>query len=86
MPLPATRELLVTELKSTIARVMDIEESRIAGKTRFKEDLGMESLMALEIMVTLEKKYGVKLKEEELPRLSCLDAVVELMESKKGAA
>lgn len=86
MPLPDTREELTADLKATVAAVMDIDEAKIQGTTRFVEDLGMESLMALEIMVALERKYGVKLKEEELRQMSCLNAVVGLMEKRREVA
>lgn len=80
MDASAGNTVLVTDLKSTIANVMDIDEAQIQGETRFIEDLGMESLMALEIMVALEKKYGIKLKEEQLRELTCLNAVIALLE------
>jgi len=86
MPLPETKEELTADLRTTIANVMDIDESRIGGDTKFLDELDMESLMALEIMVALEKKYGVKLKEEELRAMTCLNAVVDMMEKRRIAA
>lgn len=76
----AGNPVLVADLKTTIANVMDIDEVEIQGDTRFIEDLGMESLMALEIMVALEKKYGIKLKEEQLREMTCLNAVIAMLE------
>lgn len=85
MSMPETRQALQEELKTTIANIMDIDEAQIQGETRFVEDLGMESLMALEIMVALEKKYGIKLGEDELTKLSCLNSVADLLEEKRAA-
>ncbi len=70
------------ELRTVIANVMDIDENTLKDEARFIEELGMDSLMALEIMVTLEKQYGVKLNEDELRQLTCMKAVHELLDKK----
>ena len=48
------------------------------------EDLGVDSLMALEIMVGLEKRYRIKLAEKELAQITCLRNVWELVNTKRA--
>jgi len=43
------------------------------------EDLGMDSMMALEILAALEKKYKIKLPEEELPKITSVNRAIELV-------
>ena len=73
------QDIKLNELRLVIASVLDIDEKNIEEGAHFVKDLGVDSLMALEIMVTLEKKYGVKLTEQELKQITCLKNVYELL-------
>jgi acyl carrier protein len=42
--------------------------------------------MALEVLVTLENRYQVKLGEDELKQLTCLRSVHELLRAKGAMA
>lgn len=71
-----------SELKNTIrdiiAEVADIEASIIKGGTHFAEDLEMDSLIALEVIALIEQKYKIKIPEEDLMDISCLDNAVKV--------
>jgi acyl carrier protein len=74
----------IEELRKIVADILDIEEQAVTDDARFVEDLGVDSLMALEIMVGLEKKYHIKLAEKELVQITCLRNVWELVNTKRG--
>jgi acyl carrier protein len=74
------------QLRKILADVLDVDEERIKDDTLFIKDLGVDSLMALEVLVTLEKKYKIKIAEKELPQLTCLKDVYELLKTKKKEA
>lgn len=48
------------------------------------EELRIDSLMALELAVHLEREYSVYLSEEELEGLRNLRDVVEIVQSRRG--
>lgn len=48
------------------------------------EELRIDSLMALELAVYLEREYSVYLSEEELEGLRNLRDVVEIVQSRRG--
>ncbi|MEU9375629.1 acyl carrier protein [Streptomyces sp. NPDC048255] len=54
------------ELRATVAEILDVEAEDVSDDAHFLEDLEVDSLMALEVVVVLEKKYGVKFSEAEL--------------------
>lgn len=82
-----TEDLTVlNELRQTIAEILDLPAESISDTARFVDDLGVDSLMALEIMVVLEKKYGIKIAEADLPRITCLRAVYEVVIEKRARA
>lgn len=67
------------EVKELIADIIEMEPDKIDPNAHLVEDLGMDSMMALEILAALEKKYRIKLPEEELPRITTLNGTIELV-------
>src|SRR5687767_7547749 len=82
MPEPVPDNEFVLELRRIIADVLDRDEQVIGYETHFIKDLGVDSLMALEVLVSLEGRYKVKLGEQELKQLTCLRNVYELLAAK----
>ncbi|TVL89270.1 polyketide-8 synthase acyl carrier protein [Streptomyces sp. SAJ15] len=70
------------DLRATVAEVLDIDEDLLTDDAHFTEDLDVDSLMALGVMVVLEKKYEVKLREEELKDITSLRRVHDLLAEK----
>ena len=77
MPKP-TKDLLEKELRSLIAEIVEIEEEKITSEANFVEDLGIDSMMALEILAAMEKKYKLKIPEENLMKLNNLQDAVNI--------
>jgi acyl carrier protein len=76
----------VTGLRTLVANVLDVDEDLLAADTHFVDDLGVDSLMALELMVALEKEYKLKLTEENLREMTCLRKVHNLLLERLAAA
>ncbi|MFB7668833.1 acyl carrier protein [Kitasatospora sp. NPDC056138] len=70
------------DLRRTVADVLDVDEAELTDEADFVENLGVDSLMALEVMVVLEKKYSVKLGESELKEVTCLQKAYDLLAAK----
>lgn len=62
-------ETLITTLKKEIIEVLNLEEMEIedieTDAPLFVEGLGLDSIDALELIVLLEKKYGLKIETAE---------------------
>lgn len=65
-------------LKSLVAEVAEITVSEVTEEASFVDDLGVDSMMALEIVANIEKKYKVVIPEEEIPRIQSLKDVVDI--------
>ena len=74
------RARLEHEIKTMIAEIAEVEEEEIKGELSFVEDLGFDSMMALEILAKLEKQYKIKIPEEELTKLANLNQTIELVQ------
>jgi acyl carrier protein len=73
------------ELRSIVAQVLDVDAAEITDDAKFVDDLEVDSLLALEIVVVLEKKYGVKLPESDLRRIITLQSASDLLAGKLQA-
>jgi len=69
---------LESEIRGIIAEVLEKEPEQVKLDTRFVEDLGMDSLKALEILVAVEKKYKITIPEQKLPQLNTLGSTIAI--------
>jgi len=69
---------LENEIRALVASILEIDESKISTSGRFVEELGMDSMMALEILASLEKKYKIKISEEYLTKVIDLKSIVDI--------
>jgi acyl carrier protein len=68
------------QLRTLIAEIVEIEPEKITLEASFVEDLGMDSMMALEILAAMEKKYKIQIPEGKLGKIRNLKEVVKLTE------
>ncbi|MDB4972566.1 MAG: hypothetical protein JWN48_907 [Myxococcaceae bacterium] len=66
---------LKEKLRAIVAEVSEIDE--IPDETPFS-DLGIDSMMAIEIVAEVERQYKVSVPEEELKGLSNFQSVYDL--------
>ncbi len=69
---------LEQELRALVAEIVEIEPEKITPEAKFVEDLGMDSMMALEILASIEKKYKLKIPDENLTKITNLNQVIKL--------
>jgi acyl carrier protein len=69
---------LEEDVRGVVAGILEMEPAQIDGEAKLVQDLGMDSMMALEIVASIEKKYKVKLPEQELQNVTTLNRVIEL--------
>ena len=74
---------LKEKLREIISEVAEIDD--IPDDTPFK-DLGIDSMMAIEIVAEVERTYKLSIPEEELQELTHFMAVYEKVRSKLDAA
>jgi acyl carrier protein len=72
---------LKEELRALIAEIAEIDT--IPDATHFKE-LGIDSMMGVEIVAAIERQYHVKFDDSELAEVSTLNKSYELVLGKLG--
>ena len=68
------------EVRQLVAEILEMSPDAIDGKANFVKDLGMDSMMALEILAGIEKKYRIVIPEDALPKFTDLNTTINLVE------
>lgn len=70
---------LLMEARALISNGAQIPDKDISEDANFKEDLGIDSLGALEIILDVEQKFGIQFDDTEQRQMSSLRNVVDLV-------
>jgi acyl carrier protein len=84
-----TTEQIRAEVKRLIANVTEREPEEISDTALFGEELGVDSLMAMEVMIAVDKKFKIDIPEEEFNKATNVNESVSLVEhwlAKQSAA
>jgi acyl carrier protein len=69
------------KLRAVVAEVAEIDD--VPDDVAFKE-LGIDSMMAIEIIAEIERTYKIKVPEQELEQVRDLNSIVALVSAKLG--
>ncbi len=72
------QDQLYLDIRKIVAGVLEQDESAISPESHFVDDLGADSMLSLEMLVAIEKKYKVKIPEDRLSSIAKMNDVVEL--------
>lgn len=75
-----TKDNLRNEIRALIAEILEVDEKNITPDAKFVDELGMDSMMALEILASAEKKYKIKISEEYLTKVTNLNNIVDIIQ------
>ena len=70
------------EITAIVAEITEIDENELweNREKHFMEDLAIDSMLALEIVASIEKKYRIEIEEEELLDITSLNATIQLVQ------
>ena len=67
------------DIRALVAEVLEVDPEEIKADASFTKDLGMDSMMALEILASIEKKYRIVIPEETLPKFTNLTTTINIV-------
>ncbi|MEZ5400196.1 MAG: acyl carrier protein [Bryobacteraceae bacterium] len=74
-----TEEFIKSEVKRVVAEVTEREVEEIGDAMDYREELGVDSLTALEIMFDVDRKFGIEVPDEEYQQLKNVNETVALI-------
>jgi acyl carrier protein len=74
-----TADEIRANVKKLIAEVTEREPEEITDTALFADELGVDSLMAMEVMVAVDKRYKINIPEEEFAKIKNVDDTVAVV-------
>jgi acyl carrier protein len=67
-------------VKSSIARITNIDASEISDRASYKDDLQLDSLTILEIAVDAEFQFQIKIPDDQLSEIRTVEDTVNIVQ------
>ena len=77
--MPSTDEIR-SGLADILNEVADVDTSEVTDDKSFTDDLDVDSLSMVEVAMAAEEKFGVKIPDDELPKLKTVGDAVSYIE------
>lgn len=69
-----------------ILKQFGIPESAITDQTHFSRDLGLDSLDTVDLIMQLEKAFGIRIPDEDYGKLTTMQDVLTYLEAEQAIA
>ena len=73
---------MLEKMKEIIADQLSVDADTITEASKFKEDLGADSLDLFELVMALEDEYSVEIPAEDLAKLTSVGEVMDYLKAK----
>jgi acyl carrier protein len=74
-----TREEVFSQIRAHLADELEVDPARIGEGTRFREDLGADSLDLYTLVQELEDSYGVRMSDEQAAGITTVGQAVDFV-------
>jgi len=75
----ATQEEVFDKIKSVLVEEFEVEAESVSLESNLFTDLEMDSLDAIDLMVTLDKELGIEIKTEEMQDMRTVKDVCDFI-------
>ena len=76
--------MVFEKLKSILSEQLDIDENSITPDSLLVEDLGADSLDAIDIVMSVEDEFGIEIPDEDVENISTIGDIVDYIDSKSN--
>lgn len=74
---------MLNKIKNVFAEVAAVNPESVTLEASLKDDLGIDSLAAVELCLELETEFDIEIGDDELNKLQTVQDIVNLVEAKK---
>lgn len=74
---------IAERVKSLVVEQLGVDEDQVTPTASFTDDLGADSLDAVEIVMALETEFGIEIPDEDAESLTNIEETVKYIQEKK---
>ncbi|WP_394361709.1 acyl carrier protein [Amycolatopsis sp. SB7-3] len=67
------------DLRTLVARVLEVEAAEVTDEANLVEDLGVDSLLLLEVAARILQRYGIRVGDAAISEVETLDDIHQLV-------
>jgi len=79
-----TRDEIFSQIKDILVETLSVDEDKVTPDARFQEDLETDSLDLVELIMTMEEKFGLKITDEEAQEIKTVGDAVDFVEQRSA--
>ncbi len=76
------KKMVFERIKAMIKNELNVPEEKIMMESRLAEDLGADSIDAVELIMNLEEEFNLQVSDEDAQNLKTVGDLVKYIESK----
>lgn len=77
--------MIFDEVREILAEQLDVDKGSIEMNSKLAEDLGADSLDAIDIVMTIEDQYAIEVPDESIENMKTVEDIVSFIESNTDA-
>lgn len=77
--------MIFDEVREILAEQLDVDKDSIEMNSKLAEDLGADSLDAINIVMTIEDQYAIEVPDESIENMKTVEDIVSFIESNTDA-
>lgn len=74
---------MIEQIKKVLVDAINVDEEAVKPEAKLNEDLGIDSLAAVELALELETEFDVRIEDDELAKLETVQDIIDIIEAKK---
>ena len=74
---------MLEQIKKVLVDALNIDEETVTPQANLKDDLGIDSLAAVELALELETEFDIRIEDEELAKLETVQDIIDIIEEKQ---
>jgi len=79
-----TRDEVFEQVKAILVETLSVDADKVTIDARFQEDLETDSLDLVELVMTMEDKFGLKISDEEAAEIKTVGQAVDFVMGRLG--
>ncbi len=73
---------MIEQITKVLVDAINVDEAAVKPEANLKDDLGIDSISAVELALELETEFDVRIEDEELSKLETVQDIIDLIQAK----